>query len=329
MLRILLKIASAGLMVIAGAAFGQTPAAPLSFEVASIKPSPPIDQAKIMSGQPIHAGMKIDASRVDIGNFSVTALILKAYDVKLYQISGPDWVTSMGAQMNAQRFDVVAKMPEGTTKEQVPEMLRTLLAERFKLAVHRETKEHNIYALVVGKGGPKLKESEPDPIAPTVASDGGPAPPPSTGSNQLSVSSNGKGAEVSDGQGGKQKMSMGPDGKSMRIENTKITMAAFAEMLTPFVDRPVVDMTGLNGNYQVTLDLSMEEVMAIARKAGAMMPGAGGGGDASRSPADAAADPSVSSIFNTVQQLGLKLEARKAPILQIIIDHVEKTPTEN
>jgi len=102
-----------------------------------------------------------------------------------------------------------------------------------------------------------------------------------------------------------------------------------SEMLTPFVDRPVVDMTELKGNYQVALDLSMEEVMAIARKAGAMIPGAGGGGDTSRSPAEAAADPSGSSIFNTVQQLGLKLEARKAPIPQIIIDHVEKMPTEN
>jgi uncharacterized protein (TIGR03435 family) len=329
MLKILPRIMSVGLVLAVGAVFGQAPTAPLSFEVASIKPSPPIDQAKIMSGQPIHAGMKIDASRVDIGNFSVTALILKAYDVKLYQISGPDWVTSLGAQMNAQRFDVVAKMPEGATKEQVPEMLRTLLAERFKLTVHRDTKEHAVYALVVGKGGPKLKESEPDPIAPTVASDGGPVPPPSTGSNQVSISQSGKGAEVSDGQGGKQKMSMGPDGKSMRIEYTKTTMAAFAEILTPFVDRPVVDMTELKGNYQVALDLSMEEVMAIAKKVGAPVPGGRGGGDAGRSPADAAPDPSGSSIFATVQQLGLKLEARKAPIEQIVIDHVEKVPTEN
>jgi uncharacterized protein (TIGR03435 family) len=323
------RILCANLLLAVGAAFGQTPAAPLAFEVASIKPSPPIDQAKILSGQPIHAGMKIDAARVDIGNFSVAALILKAYDVKLHQISGPEWVTSMGAQMNAQRFDIVAKMPEGATKEQVPEMLRTLLAERFKLTIHRDTKEHAVYALVVGKGGPKLKESEPDPIAPAVATDGGPAPPASTGSNQMTVSATGKGAEVSDGQGGKQKMSMGADGKSMHLENTKITMAAFADMLTPFVDRPVVDMTELKGNYQVALDISLEEVMAIAKKIGQLPAGMGGGGDAGRAPADAASDPSGSSIFATVQQLGLKLEARKAPIPQIVIDHVEKMPTEN
>ncbi|MBZ5619963.1 MAG: TIGR03435 family protein [Acidobacteriia bacterium] len=329
MLKILPRITGVVLVLAAPAAFGQTPAAPLAFEVASIKPSPPLDPTRIASGQPIHAGMKIDAARVDIGNFSVTALILKAYDVKLYQISGPDWVTSMGAQMNAQRFDILAKMPEGTTKEQVPEMLRTLLAERFKLAVHRDTKEHAVYALVVGKGGPKLKESEPDPIAPAVSADGGPAPPPSTGSNQVTVNATGKGAEVSDGQGGKQRMSMSPDGKSMHLENSKVSMAQFADMITPFVDRPVVDMTELKGNYRVALDISMEEVMAIARKAGMAVPGMGGGGDAGRAPAEAASDPSGSSIFATVQQLGLKLEARKAPITQIVIDHVEKMPTEN
>src|SRR5579862_1712268 len=79
---------------------------PLAFEVASVKPSAPIDPAAIAAGKPLHAGMKIDASRVDIGNFTIAALIAKAYDVKQFQISGPDWVTAL----NAPRFDVLAKM---------------------------------------------------------------------------------------------------------------------------------------------------------------------------------------------------------------------------
>ncbi|HLK61811.1 MAG TPA: TIGR03435 family protein [Bryobacteraceae bacterium] len=311
------------LLAIAATAFGQTPAAPLSFEVATIKPSPPIDPVAIASGKPLHAGMKIDASRVDIGNFSIAALIAKAYDVKNYQISGPDWLTALSAQ----RFDVMAKMPEGTNKDQVPEMLRSLLAERFKLTIHRETKEHSVYALVVAKGGPKMKEAEPLPVAPAASSDGGPAPPPSTGSSQVSVTTTGKGAEVTDGQGGKQKMSMGPDGKSMRIENSRISMAMFAEMLTPMVDRPVVDQTDLKGFYQVAIDIPMEELMALARKAGANVP-AGAGGAAGSGPADAA-DPTGGSVFNTVQQLGLKLDARKSPVEHLVIDHVEKMPTEN
>jgi len=329
MSKILLRITSAGLMLAAGAAFGQTPAAPLAFEVASIKPAPTITPAMVQSGQPIHAGMKIDASRLDIGYFDLMALITKAYDVKPYQISGPDGITSLGAQMTAQRFDIVAKMPEGTTKEQVPEMLRTLLAERFKLVVHRETKEHAVWALVVGKGGPKMKEAEPLPVAPTVSADGGPAPPPSTGSNQVTVNVNGAkgGATVSDGQGGKQTMAPSADGKSMHLENSRITMADFAAGLAPMLDKPIVDMTELKGYYQIAMDIPMEELMAIARKAGAMVPGPGGA-DAARAPVAAAPEPG-GSIFASVQQLGLKLEARKAPIEHIVIDHVEKMPTEN
>jgi len=325
-----LQVMSAGLVLSAGAVFGQTPAAPLAFEVASIKPAPTITPAMVQSGKPIHAGMKIDASRVDIGYFGLQELIARAYDVKNYQISGPDWITSMGAQVTGQRFDIIAKMPEGATKEQVPEMLRTLLAERFKLTAHRETKEHNVYALVVGKGGPKLKEADPLPIAPAVSADGGPAPPPSTGSNQVTVNASPTGATVSDGEGGKQTMSMAPDGKSMRLANSRITMAKFAEGLAPMLDRPVVDMTELKGFYQVSMDIPMEELMAMARKMGAMVPGGGGGGGgAAGAPAEAASDPSGGSIFNTIQLLGLKLEARKAPIEQIVIDHVEKMPTEN
>jgi len=329
MSRLFLPITGVVLMFGAGAAFCQTPAAPLAFEVASIKPAPTITPAMVQSGKPIHAGMKIDAARVDIGYFGLMELITKAYDVKPYQISGDDGITALSAQMTNQRFDIVAKMPEGTTKEQVPEMLRTLLAERFKLKVHRETKEHAVYALVVGKGGPKMKEAEPLAIAPTVSPDGGPAPPPSTGSNQVTVNVNsGKGgATVSDGQGGKQTMAPSADGKSMHMENSRITMSDFAAGLAPMLDKPVVDMTELKGYYQIAMDIPMEELMAIARKAGAMVPAPGG--DAARAPADAAADPSSGSIFATVQQLGLKLESRKAPIEHIVIDHVDKMPTEN
>jgi uncharacterized protein (TIGR03435 family) len=107
-------------------------------------------------------------------------------------------------------------------------------------------------------------------------------------------------------------------------------------MLTQFVDKPVVDETELKGNYQVSLSMSMEEVQAMARKAGASagimmpMPGGGGagGGDAARTPSSSASAPS-SSVFAAVQQLGLKLDSRKAPIEYLIVEHLEKTPTEN
>src|ERR1017187_7513788 len=129
---------SVATLLAAGSLLGQTPA----FEVASIKPSEPITPAMIASGK-LHAGMKIDGKRVDIGNFGMMQLICKAYDVKSYQVSGPSWLKVVG--MSGQRFDIVANLPEGATKEQVPQMLQALLAERFKLVIHRETKDQPVY----------------------------------------------------------------------------------------------------------------------------------------------------------------------------------------
>ena len=111
-----------------------------AFEVASIKPAQPPDPATMMQGK-FKVGLHVDAGRADIGFFSLRDLISVAYGVKDYQIAGPDW-------LNGQRFDIAAKMPEGAKEDQVPEMLRALLAERFHLEVHRETREHSIYALV-------------------------------------------------------------------------------------------------------------------------------------------------------------------------------------
>jgi uncharacterized protein (TIGR03435 family) len=298
------------LVLAAGVAMGQTAA----FEVASVKPAAPLGRGQLLSGQ-THIGMSIDAARVDIGGMSLADLIRVAYRVKLYQVSGPDWMAS-------ERFDVLAKLPEGASREQVPEMLQALLAERFKLTVHRESKEHAVYALVVGKNGPKLKESAPDADAPA----GGDP------SAALDVHVSGRGENtsvaISGGPIGTARMSMGPNG-TMRLEALKMNMAALADTLSRFFDRPVVDLTELKGTYQVVVDLSMEDLRTAARSMGYMAPGMGGGRDGGRAGADAASDPGGLSIFAAVQQLGLKLEPRKVPVDFIVIDHLEKTPTEN
>ncbi len=307
----------AGLLVAAASLQGQTPAAALAFEVASVKPSEPITPAMVQAGK-IHAGMKIDGARVDIGNFTLMQLIAKAYDVKGYQLQGPAWMTP-----TAQRFDIIGNLPAGATKEQVPAMLQVLLAERFGLVVHKETKEQKIYALIVGKGGSKLKETE----VPPAAADGATPNPGVTGSSSVTINtSKSGGAEVSDGAGMRQKMMPAADGKSMRFEITKATMPLLAEGLTPMVDRPIVDMTELKGNYDVAFEISREELMNAARNAGANIPASAP--SASASPADAASDP-VGSIFSAIQSMGLKLEPRKAPLLMIVVDKAEKMPTDN
>jgi uncharacterized protein (TIGR03435 family) len=262
---------NAGLLLAAGMLFGQTSAGP-AFEVASVKPAAPVTAEDIRSGK-VRLGATINGARYDVKLTSLTALLLTAFRLKPYELSGPDWIAT-------QMFDVSAKIPEGASRDQVPEMLQALLVERFKLAVHRENKEQPVYALVVGKGGPKLKEAPPGAAAPT-------------------------------------KMSTGPNG-SHHIEMTQ-TPAALVTFLTPYLGRPVLDMTELKGVYQVVLDISQEDFRLASKPARP---------DPNR-PADAASDPSGASFFASVEQLGLKLESRKAPIETIVIDHLEKTPTEN
>jgi uncharacterized protein (TIGR03435 family) len=159
------------------------------------------------------------------------------------------------------------------------------------------------------------------------------APKPDMVVNGQSVtqSKDGKSAMITGGPTGPVRTSMSAAGQ--HIEALKITLPALADLLTPLVDRPVVDMTELKGSYQLTMDIPMEEIMAIVAKQAAaagiaLPPGAGGpGGGGGAAPV--ASDPTGGSIFQIVQQFGLKLEPRKEPVDAIVVDHMEKTPTEN
>jgi len=318
----------AAFLLSAIAASAQTPASPLAFEVASVKPAGPLDPVAIQSGK-MRMGMNIDGAMVDIGSFSLKDLIRTAYEVKDYQVIGAD---ALGSIMTAQRFNVQAKIPDGATKEQVPQMLQALLADRFKLVVHRETRDHSVYAMVLAKGGLKMKEAEPDPSPASAEAEPPPEPKKGEvimgqGTSQVRISGNmegGKGVTVKGGPMGQMHMSMA-DGR-MHMEADKASMANLVETLSRFTDRPVVDMTELKGNYHIVLDLSMDDLKNAAKAAGmgAMM-GPAGDGKASTD----ASEPAGSSIFTSLQQMGLKLEPRKAPLAVIVIDHLEKSPTEN
>jgi uncharacterized protein (TIGR03435 family) len=298
----------------------ERPAAKLQFEVATIKVAPPFNPAAVAAGK-LHIGMNIDAARVDIGYMSLFELLQAAFKLKQHQLVVPDWAKN-------QRFDILAKMPEGATKEQVPEMLQALLVERFGLTYHKDSREQSVYGLLVGKGGHKLKESSTEEI-PKPPADDKSGNTISFGGGQMQRSGNSVTITAKD-QPGAMKMTM-VEGR-MRFEGTKTKMEAVAEMLTRFVGKPVVDMTDLKGMYDVTFEVSMAELMNIARAQGVAVPGMMGGapgGDAGR-PADAASDPTASgSIFNSIQAMGLKLEQRKAPFETIIVDKLEKMPTEN
>ena len=286
------------MVLAAAAAFGQTPAQKLEFEVASIRPAGPITTAADAS----KVGVHIDGQRANISGLSLNDYLGIAYKVKLHQISGPEW-------MAAERFDINAKLPAGTKGDQIPEMLQTLLVDRFGMKFHHEMREFPVYALVVGKNGLKMKEVPPDPPA----ADG--APPKAF---DMTTQGSNTGTTINYGNG--SYMSFGNNS----FEGKKMPGNAMADILSRFVDRPVVDMTDLKGNYDFTLTFSQEDFRAMmirsAVAAGVSLPPEalklmeGGNGD---------------SLFNALETVGLKLEQRKAPIDVMVIDHIEKSPTDN
>jgi uncharacterized protein (TIGR03435 family) len=318
--------------VIAVMAVASASAQPPQFEVASVKASPPFDPQKILSGQQ-RIGMRMDASRVEIDGMPLPDIINTAFRTKSYQVTAPGWV---GTGLNAPRFDIHATLPAGANPDQLPEMLQALLAERFKLTFHRETKEQPIFALIVGKNGPKLVESPNSPPAGDAAPAGAVPPPGPTsgllgrgGTPAVQISGNPQtGMTIKGAATGTMRMSMSPEG-TMHLEADKVSMASLAETLTRFLDRPVVDQTGLKGNYKIALDLAREDLMNAVRAVGVVPPAALGTAPGATGGAPAASDPSGGSIFRSVEQLGLKLDSRKTPIDHLVIDHLERTPTED
>jgi uncharacterized protein (TIGR03435 family) len=326
-----------GLLFTALAAFAQAPPSNPEFEVATVKPSAPLDFMKLreqmQAGRMPRFGPHVDGAQAVYTYMSLKDLIANAYDMKGYQITGPGWLGS-------ERFDIVAKMPDGASKDDAPKMLQALLAERFKLAAHRETQEHQVLALLVGKDGPKLKEA---PASAEAVDENAPAKPGEMkidGPNgPLRISRNSDGSTtINMGAKGTVTQRMDMQSQMMNLESSSVTMGGFADMLTNLLQmgggggRQVVDMTGLKGNYQVAVDISLADAMAAARAQGMVPLGAqSSGGAAGASPAAAASDPAGggSSVYASVKKLGLKLEPRKAQVEQLVIDHVEKTPTEN
>jgi uncharacterized protein (TIGR03435 family) len=320
-------ILCAGLIVSAScAAFGQGAAESPTFEVASVKPAEPQPEGMMrvrMSGGP---GTP-DPGQLTYTNVSLKNVLINAYDVNDYQISGPNW-------LDRERFDIVAKIPQGTTKEQFRLMLQSLLAERFKLALHHETKELPMYALVLGKGGSKLKEAvEEDATTPQTAV---PPPPPPPGRDEaapvrLKMDADGM-PQLPSGMGRNGVIMMtiyGSGGLRTRMVCKGQPVSALLATLSSQMGRPVVDATNLKGKYDITLDYAPDGLNG-SRIMMPPPPPQHDGGDGGGPPMASAPDAGGPTIFTALQeQLGLKLEQRKGPVDLLVIDRVEKVPTEN
>jgi len=280
-------------------ASAQQAPATLAFEVATIKPAGPFDP-KTMGWHP-------SPGRVSFTDLTLKRLIGQAYGLNDFQISGPGWIDS-------EHFDIVATYHVGASYDDTMKMLQTLLKERFGLAFHIEKREGQVYALVVGKHGSKLKPSPPDlpetdpdaPLKPGESYIG-------EGDKKIKVITNKDGSStVNLHNRGTMTTKFDFESMTRHDERSKMTMEDLAAYLSPSIGSKVVDATGIKGNYQVVIDLPLGNRPAARVDASDGIP----------------SDPQ-GALDLSLDALGLKLEKRKAPIDVYVVDHVEKTPTEN
>jgi uncharacterized protein (TIGR03435 family) len=272
------------------AAYAQ-PGEKLEFEVASIKPAPPPDGRGVMVRCDGGPGTK-DPGMFTCQNMSLPNLLSRAYGVAFYRLQTPDWMQPMNPM-----FDLNVKVPQNTTKEQFNVMLQNLLADRFNMVVHLESREMQQYELVVTKGGPKFKEAPPEkPKDDSADQSPRPAPKPAP----LRLDNDGY-PNLTPGRLGMAIM----NGRA-RLYNPQMTMAMLAGQVSGQMGKPVADMTGLTAKYEIGLYWVAESLN------------------------DSATDPVGPTLVQALQdQLGLKLESKKGPVDFLIVDRSEKTPKEN
>jgi uncharacterized protein (TIGR03435 family) len=265
-----------------------------------------------------------DLAMVRCTNMTLKGLMVQAYGVKNYQIEGPAWLDTDG-------FDLEAKLPEGASKAQIPAMLQALIAERFKVTLHKENKPLPVYELAVAKGGPKLTEVDPAELNKPDDAPGGagappplPPPPPGGGGGNVNVMVNNGGGRG----GGNSRMTMSANGATTL--SGKMSIGQLVSMISRAVDRPILDSTSLKGIYDISLTYLAENApmtgdiraaVAMSGTAG----GAPGGADAHQSDASAP----IATVFQALKTLGLTLEPKKAPLEILVIDNASRIPTEN
>lgn len=279
--------AAVSLPVVVGIVHGQTTP---RFEVASIRQNTSTDIRRLFGFQTLPGGT------LSIRNVSLRMIIAAAYSVPV--LNNDAFLTGAPAWTNMERYDIDAKAPAGAIPAGMPEaardrrmnaMLQSLLADRYKLAIHRETKELPVYELVVLKTGLRLpiaKKSEKD------------CPEVSTRENNCH--------HLSGGQGG-------------GIQGNTITMAELVDFLKVWTDRPLIDKTGVTGLY----DIDVKQGWVPMRGRPAPPPGQ------PPSAEDLAfADPTRPTLNAVLGTIGLKLEPAKGPVEILVVDHIEH-PSEN
>jgi len=240
------------------AASGQSADAP-AFDVASVKASQPDAPRR-------RENILLSPGSVTMRGISLKGAIRWAWHVSEFQVSGPDWLDSA-------RYEIAGKAAGPAAEDELRLMMQTLLRERFKLALHHQTKELGAYLLVVGKNGPKVHES------------------------------------TSEGEG-----SIDINQRQLSVNVQRTPVSRMVELMSNMLRAPVIDMTGLNGRYDITLN--------VAKYAGELA-------TQGKSLDSLQADPQGLLSMILQDEFGLKLEAKKMPLDVLVVDRAEKAPVEN
>jgi uncharacterized protein (TIGR03435 family) len=326
-----LALAAIGIAVIvaAGPLLSQTsPSAKLSFDVISIKSAAP------MAAGEFNIGGGPRGNRYTMRYATLRMLLQSAYQrpsttpIASIQIVGtPNWIDS-------ERYDIqaTANCSSGAlSREQIQFMVRSMLEDRFQLKAHMETREGQVYNLVVAKSPPKIKQSEDQtpipqrgfaplqPCSPVPERPANPAPP-SIGPGQRGNPFDPNNPAPRGFLG----MSFGPTGITLR--GSAASISSMMGMLQIYAGRPIIDKTDLNGLFDFAIHFSQEGLFnpdgRPMASASTPIPAPG-----APPPANTAADP-LPSLFSAIQELGLKLESAKGPVEVLVIDSVSK-PSEN
>ncbi len=312
----------------------QPPSSAIAFEAASIRPTG--------FGRSTPAAARIDASHLDLPFISLANLIPWAFRVKPYQVVMPTWV-------HQSLWSISAKLPDGASRDQAPEMMQALLKERFDLVIHREPRQQQGYELTVAADAPAMVPASPDDVPAWDGSSpgfdfGGPLRTTGIVNGRIVPQPN----------------------CSRQYQFVPLSMPALADTLTLFLGHPVLDHTGLNGTYKVTLEVPAEAEAGMTRNVILASgedppPGPGAGGGGSRGGGRTAPEPGPdgnapapprnavsqgcsdpmrilaegsfvapdAALTKALQKLGLKLQPAKATIETIVVDRLNKTPTGN
>jgi uncharacterized protein (TIGR03435 family) len=273
----------------------------LEFEVASVKPEQLSEGQASFRNTPMAGlvGFRGGPGSRDPGQINYTAaslkmLLARAYDMSRYQILGPSW-------LDAEYYSIVAKVPAGTTREQLGPMLQRLLNERFRIKSHYESRSMKVYTLTVAQGGPKLAPAEPAPSepAPTLTGQG-------SYEARAALERMLKAGEV---RARERALDEG-SGPSFHLSFPGVTLTEFARQLSLNLNEPVIDQTRIEGKYRFDLDWISEERMVYTGE-----------------PMYIPASPALLSAMK--KQLGLNLEPGKGLVQVLVVDKAEKIPTEN